>query len=207
MLRSKTCLSLFVLAAAMGVSILGCSTDVAETTAPVGSPSSADDGSESANEAGEDGEELWDEGPPAHDEIATPGSPVEGLEDADAVDESAEMGFALQAAPVFQVPFPCNQTWLGQTRTNHSPLDSVDFNRTNDEGDVVVAAASGTVSRVANEGNRSYGRWIEINHGGGWTTRYAHLSVQSVGVGQRVARGQKIGNVCNTWVVPKDQVR
>ncbi|MCP2168391.1 peptidoglycan DD-metalloendopeptidase family protein [Goodfellowiella coeruleoviolacea] len=102
------------------------------------------------------------------------------------------------AAPNFQLPFPCGQTWEGQTRTNHSPANAVDFNRANDEGDPVVAAAAGTVSRVANEGSTSYGRWIEIDHGSGWTTRYAHLSVQSVSVGQTVSQGQQIGNVGNT---------
>ncbi|MEO8704478.1 MAG: peptidoglycan DD-metalloendopeptidase family protein [Kofleriaceae bacterium] len=102
------------------------------------------------------------------------------------------------AAPAFQLPFPCGQVWLGQTRTVHSPQNSVDFNRSNDIGDTVVASATGTVSRVANEGNTSYGRWVEINHGGGYTTRYAHLSVQSVSVGQHVSRGQKIGNVGST---------
>ncbi|MEU7575148.1 hypothetical protein [Micromonospora sp. NPDC049240] len=25
------------------------------------------------------------------------------------------------AAPVLMVPFPCEQSWSGQTRTNHSP--------------------------------------------------------------------------------------
>ena len=98
----------------------------------------------------------------------------------------------------FQLPFPCGQTWLGQTRTNHSPQLSVDFNRTNDLGDTVVAAAGGTVTRVANEGNTSYGRWIEIDHGGGYRTRYAHLSTQTVSVGQVVARGKKIGTVGST---------
>ncbi|GGP40668.1 M23 family metallopeptidase [Saccharothrix coeruleofusca] len=102
------------------------------------------------------------------------------------------------AAPNFQVPFPCNQVWEGQTRTNHRPANSVDFNRANDEGDPVVASAAGTVSRVANEGSTSYGRWIEIDHGGGWKTRYAHLSAQRVSVGQAVALGQRIGDVGNT---------
>ncbi|HEX6347329.1 M23 family metallopeptidase [Umezawaea sp.] len=102
------------------------------------------------------------------------------------------------AEPNFQLPFPCAQTWEGQTRTGHSPANAVDFNRANDEGDAVVAASSGTVSRVANEGSTSYGRWIEINHGGGWTTRYAHLSAQRVSVGQGVSTGQTIGNVGNT---------
>lgn len=102
------------------------------------------------------------------------------------------------AAPNFQMPFPCGQVWEGQTRTNHSPARSVDFNRAGDDGDTVVASAAGTVSRVANEGNTSYGRWVEINHGSGYTTRYAHLSLQSVSVGQRVSAGQKVGNVGTT---------
>jgi hypothetical protein len=102
------------------------------------------------------------------------------------------------AAPNFQVPFPCNQVWEGQTRTNHSPPNSVDFNRTNDDGDPVVASAAGTVTRVANEGSTSYGRWVEIDHGSGWRTRYAHLSVQRVSVGQSVRLGQQVGNVGST---------
>ncbi|RKT53377.1 M23 family metallopeptidase [Saccharothrix australiensis] len=102
------------------------------------------------------------------------------------------------AAPNFQLPFPCNQVWEGQTRTNHSPANSVDFNRANDDGDPVVASAAGTVTRVANEGGTSYGRWVEIDHGGGWRTRYAHLSAQRVTVGQSVRLGQQIGNVGTT---------
>ena len=116
--------------------------------------------------------------------------------DSDAGD-SVEDG-VLAVAPRFQLPFPCNQVWSGQTRTNHNPVNSVDFNRANDQGDSVVAAAAGRVSRVANEGNVSYGRWIEINHGNGFTTRYAHLSSQNVSVGQQVRQGQRIGNVGST---------
>ncbi|MGH3759834.1 M23 family metallopeptidase [Actinophytocola sp.] len=102
------------------------------------------------------------------------------------------------AAPAFQMPFPCGQTWSGSTRSYHSPARAVDFNRSNDYGDRVEASASGTVARVENEGNTSYGRWIEINHGDGWRSRYAHLSVQAVSVGQRVSKGQRIGNVGST---------
>ncbi|WHT21417.1 M23 family metallopeptidase [Crossiella sp. CA-258035] len=102
------------------------------------------------------------------------------------------------AAPAFQMPFPCGQVWSGQTRTNHNPQLSLDFNRANDEGDIVDASAAGTVTVVGNTGSTSYGRWIEIDHGGGWRTRYAHLSAQRVSVGQRVTRGQQIGNVGNT---------
>jgi hypothetical protein len=104
----------------------------------------------------------------------------------------------IYAATPFQLPFPCGQVWAGQTRTNHSPVNSVDFNRANDTGDAVVASKAGRISRVANEGNTSYGRWIEISHGSGYTTRYAHLSRQVVSVGQQVSQGQKIGEVGNT---------
>ncbi|WP_348980418.1 peptidoglycan DD-metalloendopeptidase family protein [Polyangium sp. 15x6] len=100
--------------------------------------------------------------------------------------------------PAFQLPFPCGQVWAGQTRTNHSPQNSVDFNRSDDIGDAVVASAGGKVSRVANEGNTSYGRWIEIDHGNGYRSRYAHLNSQLVSVGQSVSKGQKIGTVGNT---------
>jgi murein DD-endopeptidase MepM/ murein hydrolase activator NlpD len=77
-------------------------------------------------------------------------------------------------------------------------VNSIDFNRANDLGDPVVASAGGTVTRVANEGNKSYGRWIEISHGDGYTTRYAHLQTQKVSVGQKVTKGQTIGTVGNT---------
>lgn len=102
------------------------------------------------------------------------------------------------AAPAYQMPFPCGQVWSGQTRSDHSPANAVDLNRANDDGDPVGAAAAGRVSRVANEGSTSYGRWIEIDHGGGFTTRYAHLSVQRVAVGDQVSPGQLIGNVGTT---------
>jgi hypothetical protein len=131
-----------------------------------------------------DAEELWDEGPLEWDERSDEGE--------------SDLYTPYATAPSFQLPFPCNQVWAGQTRTNHSPTNSVDFNRTDDFGDPVVAAAKGTVTRVENLGSTSYGRWIEISHGGGYTTRYAHLNSQIVAVGQVVQQGQKIGTVGNT---------
>lgn len=105
---------------------------------------------------------------------------------------------AASAAPNFQVPFPCGEKWKGQTRVTHQPLNAVDFNRARDAGAAVVAAAGGKVGRVGNKGNVGYGRWVEIGHGGGWTTRYAHLSKQVVSVGDMVAKGQLIGYVGST---------
>ncbi len=130
--------------------------------------------------------ELTDEGPSAEDDTTEPApEPEEPPETVDGV-------------PFFQLPFPCGQVWAGQTRTNHSPQRSVDFNRSDDLGDPVMAAASGVVSRVENTGSTSYGRWIEINHGNGYRTRYAHLSTQLVAVNQQVKRGQQIGTLGNT---------
>ncbi|MAQ15329.1 MAG: metalloendopeptidase [Sandaracinus sp.] len=117
---------------------------------------------------------------------------------ADEADLAAEAAGAPKAAPVFQLPFPCGQVWAGQTRTNHSPVNSVDFNRRDDFGDSVLAAAPGRVTVVGNTGSSSYGRWIEIDHGSGYRTRYAHLRGQAVSVGQRVRRGQRIGAVGNS---------
>jgi len=129
-------------------------------------------------------EDWWDAGPPAGEES------VESIGTTPS-DET-------RAVPAFQLPFPCDQVWAGQTRTNHSPVNSIDFNRTDDVNDPVVAAASGKVTRVENEGNTSYGRWVEIDHGSGYRTRYAHLNSQTVSVGQSVSRGKKIGTVGST---------
>jgi hypothetical protein len=102
------------------------------------------------------------------------------------------------AAPTFKLPFPCGQVWSGQTRTDHSPPNAVDFNRADDAGDRVVASAGGTVSVVRNLGDTSYGRYVVIDHGGGYTTYYAHLQDWTVSVGQSVARGTTIGHVGST---------
>ncbi len=183
-LRAFTSLGALAFALAGAAIPLGCEYDE-EDGADAADADDADDEAIELDPAGALGdEELWDEGPP------------EGEGDADIETLATEV--VPTAAPAFQLPFPCKQVWAGQTRTNHSPVNSVDFNRTDDYGDPVVAAASGKVTRVENEGNVSYGRWIEIDHGGGYRTRYAHLSQQLVKIGQSVSRGQKIGNVGNT---------
>jgi murein DD-endopeptidase MepM/ murein hydrolase activator NlpD len=99
------------------------------------------------------------------------------------------------AAPSFRTPFPCHQTWSGQTRTNHSPLYAIDFNRANDHGDAVKASAPGRVDRVINLGDSSYGRYVRINHGNGYLTYYAHLSGFNTFVGASVGYGTTIGYV------------
>ncbi|MEU4568232.1 peptidoglycan DD-metalloendopeptidase family protein [Micromonospora sp. NPDC023956] len=104
------------------------------------------------------------------------------------------------AAPTFKVPFKCGQAWSGQTRTNHSPANSIDFNRTDDLGDPVVASAPGTVDRVTDLGGTSYGKYVRISHSGGYHTYYAHLNgfASGITVGKSVGYGTVIGYVGTT---------
>jgi murein DD-endopeptidase MepM/ murein hydrolase activator NlpD len=63
-------------------------------------------------------------------------------------------------------------------------------------GDPVVTGASGTVTFVGWQ--NGYGQLIVIDHGGGLTTRYGHLSHIDVVQGQTVARSQFIGRIGST---------
>jgi murein DD-endopeptidase MepM/ murein hydrolase activator NlpD len=63
-------------------------------------------------------------------------------------------------------------------------------------GTTVTAAAAGTVIMAQWYGG--YGNYILIDHGGGYSTGYGHLSAIYVSVGQSVQRGQAIGAVGST---------
>lgn len=58
-------------------------------------------------------------------------------------------------------------------------------------GTPVLAAASGTVTFAGSNGG--YGKMVEINHGNGYATRYAHMSQIAVAVGQSVVGGDRVG--------------
>ncbi|HEU4515566.1 MAG TPA: VCBS repeat domain-containing M23 family metallopeptidase [Nocardioidaceae bacterium] len=101
-----------------------------------------------------------------------------------------------------ELPFTCAEEWTGTTRANHRPSsDSIDFNRDQDLGRLVVASAGGVVSRVEDAGTRSYGKWVEITHPEGYSTLYAHLKAQWVVPGQFVDQGAPIGRVGDTGAV------
>ncbi|ALF87020.1 MULTISPECIES: M23 family metallopeptidase [Ralstonia solanacearum species complex] len=76
-------------------------------------------------------------------------------------------------------------------RTQH---DGVDF--VGPVGTPIVAAAGGVV--VASEFHHEYGNMIDIDHGNGLKTRYAHASKVFVKVGDIVKAGQRIALIGRT---------
>ena len=63
-------------------------------------------------------------------------------------------------------------------------------------GSPILAAAAGTVTTSVY--SASYGNYVEIDHGDGVRTRYAHMSARSCRVGDTVELGQVIGLVGST---------
>ncbi|MGB3441371.1 MAG: M23 family metallopeptidase [Actinophytocola sp.] len=97
-----------------------------------------------------------------------------------------------------RTPFDCGQVWNANTRTNHNPQLSVDFQRSGALGKNVRSSAGGVVETRADLGNDSYGKYLIVRHSGGWKTLYAHLNSFNVSVGQSVNTGTIIGKVGST---------
>ena len=72
--------------------------------------------------------------------------------------------------------------------------DGVDFMAK--PGTAILAAAAGVV--IASEFHSQYGNMIEIDHGSGLVTRYAHCSKRLARVGDVVMKGATIGEVDRT---------
>ncbi|MDP4593145.1 MAG: M23 family metallopeptidase [Beijerinckiaceae bacterium] len=64
------------------------------------------------------------------------------------------------------------------------------------QGAPVYSTAAGRIVKAGRNGG--YGNMVEIDHGNGLTSRYAHLSVITVSNGQWVKRGAGIGKVGST---------
>ena len=65
-----------------------------------------------------------------------------------------------------------------------------------EEGEPVRATADGTVTAAGWSGG--YGKSVDIDHGNGLSTRYAHLSSIDVQAGQPIKAGQIVGKVGST---------
>lgn len=79
----------------------------------------------------------------------------------------------------------------GRTYEFHAGLDIG-----GQRGDPVIAPAGGTVVKASWQGG--YGNLVEVDHGNGLISRYAHLSKIDVEVGQSVQRGQTMAFVGST---------
>ena len=65
-----------------------------------------------------------------------------------------------------------------------------------EEGSPVVATGAGKITHAGKKGG--YGLMVEVTHGDGLKTRYAHLSGITVTRGQIVTAGETIGKVGST---------
>ncbi|MGI5268051.1 M23 family metallopeptidase [Nonomuraea sp. CA-218870] len=100
-------------------------------------------------------------------------------------------------------PFNCGKTFYANNWSpGHNPSGSIDWQSYGGDainGETVRATAAGTAS-FHNAGSTSYGLWVEIRHGDGTRTRYAHLAtmVRAAGGSMSVSQGTVIGTVGST---------
>ncbi len=90
-------------------------------------------------------------------------------------------------------PFGSRNTGIAGASTNHGGIDIGAGYGAN-----VFASDSGTV--MTSTRSSSYGEYITINHGNGYTTLYAHMSRRVVSSGESVSRGQIIGYAGSTGI-------
>lgn len=108
-------------------------------------------------------------------------------------------GAPAAAATDGQMVFPASgniQSKVGDgCRGNYRPHEGIDI--TGAGGAPILAAYDGVIkTRTANSG---YGNYTDVEHPGGYVTRYAHMANAGIyAPGTRVARGQQIGIVGKT---------
>ncbi len=119
------------------------------------------------------------------------GDSLRVLED-DLVRDRARKTLLPSAAPL-NAPYPVSGFgWRIDPFTGHNAHhEGIDFAAP--VGTPILAAAGGIV--VTSERDPAYGFMIEIDHGKGLLTRYAHASRLHVKTGEVVKRGQKIAEV------------
>ena len=111
------------------------------------------------------------------------------------VQNAADRKFLPTRSPIADAWFSSNFGYRIDPFTGrHAFHEGVDFSA--EAGTPIVAAASGTV--VFAGVHPEYGKLVEIDHGNGLTTRYAHASLLFVKPGERVVAGQRIAGVGST---------
>lgn len=99
-------------------------------------------------------------------------------------------------------PVPCSTRVTSRFGTRTDPFtgktathNGIDIDGFNNAGNIIVAAASGTVITASYDG--AYGNYVVIDHGD-MTTLYAHMSGMAVTAGSWVEQGQTIGYLGDT---------
>jgi murein DD-endopeptidase MepM/ murein hydrolase activator NlpD len=111
------------------------------------------------------------------------------------VEGSAQRKFLPTLPPVENVNFTSNFGYRIDPFTGQQSFhEGIDF--AVEAGTPINAAASGKV--ITSEVHPAYGKTIEIDHGNGIVTRYAHASELLANEGDLVVRGQRIARVGST---------
>lgn len=101
------------------------------------------------------------------------------------------LGMPVKSAVRYTSGFGSRNDPINGSRRQHEGQDLA-----GDYGAAIYATADGTVTYAGWE--NGYGRLIKIKHAFGIETRYGHLSEIGVKVGQKVSRGEKIGDMGNS---------
>lgn len=118
-----------------------------------------------------------------------------GVLEALLVNDSANKKFLPTLAPVEDGWFSSNFGWRLDPFTGQKSFhEGIDFPA--EVGTPIEAAASGKV--VYAEVHPAYGKMLEIDHGNGLVSRYAHCSSLAVKEGDLVVRGQRVATVGST---------
>ena len=104
----------------------------------------------------------------------------------------------------FGWPVPCSSRVTSRFGYRSDPFTGaaaghagIDIDGFGHDGDIIVAAAGGTVISAVYSGG-GYGNYVLIDHGNGYQTLYAHMSDLAVGSGQWVSAGETIGYLGST---------
>ena len=119
----------------------------------------------------------------------------------DAISNAGNSGSSVSGSGLMW-PVPCSTRVTSRFGTRTDPFtgktathNGIDIDGFNNAGNIIVAAASGTVVTASYDG--AYGNYVVIDHGD-MTTLYAHMSGMAVTAGSWVEQGQTIGYLGDT---------
>lgn len=113
----------------------------------------------------------------------------------------ASMGDYVGGGFMYPVPgYRGISSYFGWRFNNSDFHTGVDFTGAGVNGKTVVASNSGVVAftKTTFVPGQGYGKYLIIDHGGGYSTLYAHLSAIHVSVGDYVSKGKAIAAVGST---------